>query len=97
MIYLACLAYALTVPRMKDYSYILLLPVVWQTGKWFLAQNPRAWLLFPVLLCLGNLSELPSVMLAYGLLWRYLPYAAALAAWVFLLCETFRARPAVSP
>ncbi len=89
LIFLVCLAYTLTVPRMKDYSYILLLPVVWQVGKWCLARHPQAWLAFVALFCLGNFSESVPLMEIYDLLWRYLPYVAAVAAWVLLLREAF--------
>lgn len=89
LVFLVCLAYALTVPRMKDYSYILLLPVVWQVGKWCLVRHGQALLMFVVLLCLGNFSESVPLMTLYGFLWRYSPYAAAVAAWVLLLREAF--------
>lgn len=92
LVFLTCLAYALTVPRMKDYSYLLLLPVVWQVGKWFLARDPRAWLLFPVGLCLANYSPFSPVAIPMTFLWLYLPYAAALAAWGLLVHAAFTVR-----
>ena len=91
LIFLVCLAYTLTVPRMKDYSYILLLPVVWRVGKWTLARHPQTWLMFVLLACLSNYSYFESLTKLYGLLWDYLPYLIAGTAWALLLRETFRA------
>ena len=91
LIFLVCLAYTLTVPRMKDYSYILLLPVVWRVGKWTLARRPPAWLGLVVLACLSNYSYFESLTTFYGLLWDYLPYLIAAVAWGLLLGEAFRA------
>ncbi len=97
LIFLVCLAYTLTVPRMKDYSYILLLPVAWRVGKWTLARHPQASLGFVLLACLTNYSYFDSLQTLYGLLWDYLPYAIAAAAWISLLCDAFAAVVASRP
>ena len=88
---LVCLAYALTAPRMKDYSYIFLLPVAWQVGKWFLSRHAQAWVVFVVLICLSDTSVVGLLSAAYHLLWKDLAYFTALALWVFLVREAFAA------
>ena len=93
LVCLVCLAYALTAPRMKDYSYVVLLPVAWQVGRWSLARPSRAWWIFVALLCLSNFSGFHLLSDLYELLWRYVAYFTALALWMLLLSEAFGSSP----
>ena len=84
IIYFACLAYALAVPRMKPYSYILLLiptlALIRLLPRRTLVPAASAALLALVVFPLGS-SLLPFRSLSQ-LLNEYMPLAAALAAWV---------------
>src|SRR5262249_27380672 len=82
--YFACLAYALAVPRMKSYSYILLLiPTLALIRLW-----PRRTLVPAACAALTALVVFPlgSGLLPFRslsqLLYEYMSLAAALAAWV---------------
>ena len=84
IIYFACLAYALLVPRMRVYSHILLLiPTLY-----LLRVLPRRTLVPAVGAALAALVVLPNgnSLLPFRSLsqvfYEYLPLAAALAAWV---------------
>ena len=84
IVYFACLAYALAAPRMKPYSYILLLiptlALIHLLPRRTLVPAASAALAALVVFPLGN-SLLPFRSLSQ-LLYEYMPLAAALAAWV---------------
>jgi len=84
IIYFACLAYALAVPRMKSYSYILLLiptlALIRLLPRRTLVPAASAALAALVVFPLGS-SLLPFRSLSQ-LLYDYMSLAAALAAWV---------------
>jgi hypothetical protein len=84
IVYFACLAYALAVPRMKSYSYILLLipslALIHLLPRRTLVPAACAVLVALVIFPLGT-SLLPFRSLSQ-LLFEYMSLAAALAAWV---------------
>jgi hypothetical protein len=84
IIYFACLAYALAVPRMKSYSYILLLiPTLALIRLWprhMLVPAACAVLVVLVVFPLGG-GLLPFRSLSQ-LLYEYMSLAAALVAWI---------------
>ena len=88
---LVCLyaaAYGLLVPRLKDYSCILLLLPVWRMAKFSLAGKRDAWLALIFAACLSNYSEWFGVYAAYVFLWRYQALALTFAAWALFVHET---------
>ena len=82
IVYFACLAYALAVPRMKTYSYILLLiptlALIYILPRRALVPAACAAL---VALVVFPLDSLPFRSLSQ-LLYEYMPLAAALGTWV---------------
>ena len=94
VIYLTCLAYCLMVPRLKSYSYIvLLMPVLHLFGmlpRRFLVGATAAGLAAMVMLPHGN-SSLPFYSAA-DLFYQYLPLMAAFSAWLGYLF-VLRPRP----
>lgn len=87
---LVCLyaaAYGLLVPRLKDYSCILLLLPVWRMAKFSLAGKRDAWLALIFAACLSNYSDWFGVYAAYVFLWRYQALALTFAAWALFVRE----------
>jgi hypothetical protein len=103
IVYFACLAYALAVPRMKSYSYILLLvptlAVICNLPRRTLVPAAGAVLVALVLFPLGS-SLLPFRSLSQ-LLYEYMSLAAAFAVWVglhqLLKGEAAASVPSASP
>ena len=87
LICLYAAAYGLLVPRLKDYSCILLLLPVWQLAKFSLAGKRDAWLAVIFAACLSNFSFWFGVHAAYVFLWRYEALAMTFAAWALFVRE----------
>jgi hypothetical protein len=88
-IFLAVLTYALIAPRMKDYTYVLLLPAAFEVLRNRLAQ-PRGsgrWLIVAGAAALA----LPGT----DLFWPY--RSLFLAGWLWLMAVTAPAEPATPP
>lgn len=93
---LVCLyaaAYGLLIPRLKDYSCILLLLPVWRLAKFSLAGKRDAWLALIAAACLSNFSAWFGVYAAYVFLWRYQALAVTFAAWALFVHETLTLSP----
>jgi len=103
IVYFACVAYALAVPRMKSYSYILLLiptlALICNLPRRTLVPAAGAVLVALVLFPLGG-SLLPFRSLSQ-LFYEYMPLAAAFAVWVglhqLLKGEAAASAPSASP
>ena len=78
-IYLACLVYALAMPRMKSYSFILLLPATYHVLR--KCVKPEAFLYLFIILSLTKWTPLP-VPDFVRFLWWYFPWFAALLTWI---------------
>ena len=85
LVCLAVLAYGLAVPRLKDYSYILLLVPVWMAAKTALAGRRDAWLAVVVIACVAARSPFGPLGAAYAFLWHYQALMVAYAAWALLV------------
>ena len=85
LVCLAVLAYGLAVPRLKDYSYILLLVPVWTALKTALAGRRDAWLAVVVIACVAARSPFGPLGAAYAFLWHYQALMVAYAAWGLLV------------
>ncbi|MGB5106488.1 MAG: glycosyltransferase family 87 protein [Candidatus Zixiibacteriota bacterium] len=81
-IYLACLVYALAMPRMKSYSFILLIPPTYYVIR--KCVKPEAFFFLFVLLALTKWTPLPVPDLV-RFLWWYFPWLAALLVWMLYL------------
>ena len=80
-------AYGLLVPRLKDYSCILLLLPIWRLAKFSLAGKRDAWLAVIAVACLSNFSAWFGVYAAYVFLWRYQALAVTFVAWALFVRE----------
>lgn len=80
-LFLACLVYALILPRFKDYSYILLL-----VPTFFILKRADHLKGFPFLFILATLSSrhimLPGLNEFFGIFWEYYPLMAAYCVWI---------------
>ncbi len=77
-IYLACLTYSLIMPRMKSYSFILVIP-----ASYYVIKNcvkPQAFVYLLILLSLTKWTPLP-VPDVIRFLWWYYPWLCALLVW----------------
>ena len=90
MVCLACLAYGLTVPRLKDYSCILLLVPVWLAARTALSRRRDAWLAVVVIACLAARSPFKPLSTVYAFVWHYQTLLVALTAWALLVWHALR-------
>jgi hypothetical protein len=86
-LFLACLVYALILPRFKDYSYILLI-----VPTFFILKRLSYWKAAPVLFILAILpsplnASLPGFKLLSRGIWEYYPLFLAYGIWGLYLYE----------
>ncbi|MBM3296496.1 MAG: DUF2029 domain-containing protein [Candidatus Aminicenantes bacterium] len=96
-IYLFCLAYALLMPRFKDYSYVLLLVPAYFALKKYAAGMGRLFLFGLAALSVAENSSLPGFQVVFGYLWNYIPLFTAAVFWGLYLRHAFRPPGAPSP
>lgn len=86
MIFFACLVYALLLPRMKDYSYILLLAPVYAAARAW-GRRAGVWLVPALLLAYpaNGVVHLRGLSALYPFLINYFPWLIALAVWLAYL------------
>ena len=92
MIFLACFAYALVMPRFKDYYYIQLLVPTYYIIRY--ARSVKSYIPFFVLVILFSIlspeSPLPGFKRLNNLMtlfWEYYPLALAFGGWLLYLYE----------
>ena len=87
-LFLACLVYALILPRFKDYSYIFLL-----VPTYFIIKKDHYIKAYPFLFIITILSvhniTLPGFDIIFNFLWRYYPLIVAYGVWSLYLYEIF--------
>ena len=86
MLFLFCVAYALITPRIKDYSYMLLIvPSFFAIKR---AVDVKAYPLFLIMFMLSaKYLELPVYRVIMGdVVWEYYPLFIAYATWLLLVC-----------
>ncbi len=81
-IYLSCLVYALAMPRMKSYSFILLIPATFYVIR--KCVKAEAFIYLFMILALTKWTPLPVPDLA-RFLWWYFPWFSALLIWILFL------------
>ena len=84
----ALLSYLLIIPRLKNYGFVLVIPV----AVWLLARSRRGTLLMgTVLLCLSTNSPLPKALLPgwqfWPILWEYNALLAVFSLWLLWCSE----------
>ena len=92
-IVLACLAFALVMPRMKEYTYVLLLA----PGYYIIRTSPSIGAVLPLLFLLAIAPVVPTLAAGFGtateLFHDYYSYGLALLLWI-ILCRRVGAAPA---
>jgi hypothetical protein len=84
------LVYTLTMPRMKDYAYMLAIPSILFAVERFEIKFPR-WLLFVPLVLISPYGLQPSLFrIIGGAFWLYYPLLVAFFFWYLYLCEARR-------
>ena len=81
-IYLACLVYALAMPRMKSYSFILLIPASYYVIR--KCVKPEAFIYLFMILALTKWTPLPMPDFI-RFLWWYFPWLSALLIWILFV------------
>jgi len=96
-VYVACLTYALIVPRFKDYSYILLIvPAFWAIQRF--RSSPAYGLLALGLVFSPTRAELPGWQeLMRNLVWPYYPLLLAYVLWAMALTWAEQRAPRPAP
>lgn len=97
VVFLFCLAYALVMPRFKDYSYVLLLVPAYFALKKYAAGLGRVFLFGLAVLSVAQNTSLPGFQVVFGYLWNYIPLFTAVVFWGLYLRHAFRPPGALSP
>ncbi|MBN2199355.1 MAG: DUF2029 domain-containing protein [Candidatus Aminicenantes bacterium] len=97
VIFLFCLAYALFMPRFKDYSYILLLVPSYFALKRYAAGLGRVFLFVLAGLSVAENTSLPGFAVIFRHFWNYFPLFTASVFWALFLRHAFRPPDALSP
>jgi hypothetical protein len=88
LVFLACLAYAIILPRFKNYSYVLLLlPVFATLMRASTTIKPQYLLLALPVLSTGANSWLPGVRAGYAFVRDYVALAVTFGAWALLVAR----------
>jgi hypothetical protein len=89
MVFLSCAAYALLMPRFKDYSYVLLLVPAYFALKKTVGGLGRVFFFALMILSVPEYVNLPGLKEVFEQLWRFMPLWAAAAVWVLYLRVAF--------
>jgi hypothetical protein len=89
IIFICCLAYALLMPRFKDYSYVLLLVPAYFALKKFSVGLGRVFLFALIILSVPETVNLPGFQEIFKYVWGYSPLWAAVVVWVLYLRHAF--------
>ena len=87
--------YALLVPRLKDYSCIVLLLPLWRLARVSFHGRFGTWMAVIALGCLCDHSPWPLLSSVYWFLWRYQAIMLAFVVWVAFVRVTRRGREVV--
>jgi hypothetical protein len=89
IVFLSCAAYALLMPRFKDYSYVLLLVPAYFALKKTIGGLGRVFFFALMILSVPEYVNLPGLKEVFEQLWRFMPLWAAAAVWVLYLRVAF--------
>jgi Glycosyltransferase family 87 len=87
LILFVIVVYALTMPRMKDYAYMLVIPSALFAIEQFAVPVPRWWMVMPLILIPATTASPPLSHLPYVLLWDYWPLFIVFCLWSLYLRE----------
>jgi hypothetical protein len=89
IIFLSCTAYALLLPRFKDYSYVLLLVPAYFALKKYSGGLGRVFLFGLMILSVPEYVNLPGLKEVFEQVWGFMPMWAALVIWILYLGHAF--------
>lgn len=89
LIFLACLVYALILPRFKDYSYTLLLVPAFYCLIELTSKKGPAFFFVLILLTIPGHANPPGLEVVSRFLWDFYPLFLAYLTWVLFLNEIF--------
>jgi hypothetical protein len=89
VIFLSCVAYALLLPRFKDYSYVLLLVPAYFALKKYAAGLGRIFLFGLMILSVPENVNLPGLKAVFEQVWTFMPLWAAVVVWILYLRHAF--------
>ncbi len=90
LIFLACLVYALILPRFKDYSYTLLLVPAFYCLIELTSQKGPAFFFMLMVLTIPGHANAPGSEVASRFLWNFYPLFLAYLIWALFLIEIFK-------
>ena len=88
-IFLSCMAYALLLPRFKDYSYVLLLVPAYFALKKYSGGLGRVFLFGLMILSVPEFVNLPGFKEIFEQVWGFMPMWAAVVIWILYLRHAF--------
>ncbi len=89
MVFLSCAAYALLMPRFKDYSYVLLLVPAYFALKKTVGGLGRVFFFALMILSVPEYVNLPGLKEVFEQVWLFMPLWAAAAVWLLYLRYAF--------
>ena len=89
VIFLSCIAYALLLPRLKDYSYVLLLVPAYFALKKYSGGLGRVFLFGLMILSVPEFVNLPGFKEIFEQVWGFMPMWAAVVIWILYLRHAF--------
>jgi hypothetical protein len=89
VIFLSCIAYALLLPRFKDYSYVLLLVPAYFALKKYSGGLGRVFLFGLMILSVPEFVNLPGFKEIFEQVWGFMPMWAAAVIWILYLRHAF--------
>jgi len=96
-VFLSCVAYALLMPRFKDYSYVLLLVPAYFALKKTVGGLGRVFFFALMILSVPEYVNLPGLKEVFEQVWRFMPLWAAAAVWILYLRYSFSSGKAQPP
>ncbi|MGB9006286.1 MAG: glycosyltransferase family 87 protein [Candidatus Aminicenantales bacterium] len=88
-IFLSCTAYALLLPRFKDYSYVLLLVPAYFALKKYSGGLGRVFLFGLMILSIPEYVNLPGLKDVFEQVWGFMSMWAAVVIWILYLRHAF--------
>jgi len=85
LIFLTCLAYALIIPRFKDYSYTLLIVPAYFALKRFAREKGSMLFFVLMILTIPENANPPGFQVISKFAWNFYPLALAYAIWILYL------------
>jgi hypothetical protein len=96
VIFLSCTAYALLIPRFKDYSFVLLLVPAYFALKKYSGGLGRVFLFVLMILSIPDTVNLPGLQEIFKYVWGYAPLWAAVVVWILYLRHAFSLKEKLS-